>query len=336
MDLTLISAGVIAVAILMYVVLDGFDLGTGILFPFAPDDNGRATMINSIAPMWDGNETWLILGGGGLLVLFPTAYSIVMPAFYIPVMTLLFALIFRGVAFEFRHNSHSSRHIWDRSFFIGSIVAAFAQGILLGALVQGVTVEDQRFTGGLFDWLTPFSLLTGLGVVAGYALLGAGWLIIKTEGKMQEWARRAGLITAGGVLVAMAAVSILTPFLRGAIEQRWFGGINSLLLAPIPLAALVAAVLVYVGLLSKTREKLPFFATIALFICGYIGIGVSLWPHIVPPSLTIWDAAAPHSSQVFALIGIAIVLPMVLFYTWYAYSVFRGKASSEGGYAHEE
>lgn len=336
MDLTLISAGVIAIAVLMYVVLDGFDLGTGILFPFAPDDEARDTMINSIAPVWDGNETWLILGGGGLLVLFPTAYSIVMPAFYIPVMLLLFALIFRGVAFEFRHNAHSSQHLWDRSFFLGSLLAAFCQGLLLGALVQGVSISEQRFSGGSFDWFTPFSVLTGLGVVAGYGLLGAGWLVMKTEGKVQRWARRSGIVMGGGVLIAMGAVSILTPFLRVEIERRWFGGINTLLLAPIPLLSLVAAALVYIGLFDKKREKLAFFATIGLFVCGYLGLAVSLWPNIVPPSLSIWEAAAPESSQIFALIGVAIVLPMVLFYTWYAYSVFRGKASAHGGYAHEE
>lgn len=332
MDLALIAAGIIALGILIYVVLDGFDLGVGILFPFAPDDGSRNVMMNSVAPVWDGNETWLILGGGGLMVFFPLAYSTVLPALYFPVMLLLFALIFRGVAFEFRHSAHTSKYLWDRAFFGGSLVAAFSQGLLVGALIQGITIENQRFAGGMFDWLSPFSILTGFGMVAGYGLLGATWLVMKSEGHTQEWARRMGVTLAAAVLVALGAVSVMTPLMRPLIAERWFGGINALLLAPVPLMAGLNAALLFYGLLAK-REMLPFFSAVGLFIWGYIGIGVSLYPNIVPPSLSIWEAAAPRSSMIFALIGVAITLPMILGYTWYAYSVFKGKASEHGGYA---
>ena len=332
MDLALVAAGIIAVGILIYVILDGFDLGVGILFPFAPDDRSRDVMMNSVAPVWDGNETWLILGGGGLMVFFPIAYATVLPAFYVPVMLLLFSLIFRGVAFEFRHSAHTSKYLWDRAFFGGSLMATFAQGLLVGGLIQGVIIVDQRFAGGMFDWFSPFSILTGLGMVAGYGLLGACWLNMKTEGETQAWARNSALVLAGALLVAMAAVSIMTPLMRPAIADRWFGGINSLLLAPIPAMTLLNAALLYYGLISG-RERLPFFSAIGLFVWGYIGLGVSMYPNIVPPALSIWDAAAPRSSMIFALVGVAITLPMILGYTYYAYSVFKGKASEHGGYA---
>ncbi|MEP2829910.1 cytochrome d ubiquinol oxidase subunit II [Parvibaculum sp.] len=333
--LAIISGGIIGAAILMYVVLDGFDLGVGILFPFAPDEKARDTMINSIAPIWDGNETWLILGGGGLLVFFPAAYSIALPAFYIPVMAMLFALIFRGVTFEFRHQAHTSTHLWNRSFFWGSLIAAFMQGVLLGALVQGVEVENLRYVGGMFDWLTPFSILTGIGVVMGYGLLGATWVIYKTEGEIQEWAQRAAIILGSGMLVAMAAVSVMTPLLRPAIADRWFGGVNLLYLSPIPLLTLALAATLFWSIFSR-RELLPFLSSVGLFILGLGGIAISLYPNIIPPSVTVWDAVAPRSSVIFAMVGVAVVLPMVLIYTIYAYSVFHGKASAEGGYAHHE
>lgn len=333
--LAIVSAGVIGFAILMYVVLDGFDLGIGILFPFAPDEGARHAMINSVAPVWDGNETWLVLGGGGLFVFFPTAYSIVLPAFYIPIMAMLFALIFRGVTFEFRHSAQTSVHLWNRSFFFGSLIAAFMQGILLGALVQGVKVEGVRYAGGMFDWLTPFSILTGIGTVAGYGLLGATWTIYKTAGDVQDWARKAAVTLGGAMLIAMAAVSVMTPLLHPAIAERWFGGINILYLSPVPLLTAVLAVVLFWSILAK-RELLPFLSTIGLFVLGFFGIAVSLYPNIIPPSVAVWDVVAPRSSIVFALIGVAVVLPMVLIYTVYAYSVFHGKASEHGGYAEHD
>ena len=333
--LTLVSAGVIGFAILMYVVLDGFDLGVGVLFPFAPDDTARDTMINSIAPVWDGNETWLVLGGGGLLVFFPTAYSIALPAFYIPVMAMLFALIFRGVTFEFRHSAHTSAHLWNRSFFWGSLVGAFSQGVLLGALVQGVNIDGVRYAGGMFDWFTPFTILTGIGVVVGYGLLGATWTIYKTDGDTQVWARRAAITLGGGVLVAMVAVSVMTPLLHPAIADRWFSGTNLIYLAPVPLLTGFFFLLLFWSVTSG-RELLPFLSSIALFVLGFFGIGISLYPNIIPPSLSIQEAVAPPSTISFALVGVVVVLPMVLLYTCYAYSVFHGKAHAEGGYAHPE
>ena len=333
-DLPLIAAGVIALAILFYVVLDGFDLGVGILFPFARNDTARSTMMNSVAPVWDGNETWLVLGGGGLMVFFPAAYAVALSAFYMPIMGLLFALIFRGVAFEFRHTATTSKYIWDRAFFGGSVFSALMQGMLLGALVQGVHVENQHFAGGLLDWFTPFSVLTGIGVVCGYALLGSTWLVLKTENATQVWARRAAMVTGGGVLIAMGAVSILTPLMSPFVADRWFGGVNIVAFAPVPILALVAAIALYWTLITGS-ERAPFLWAIALFILGYAGLGISMWPNIIPPSLNFREAAAPDQSIIFALVGVAIALPVVLFYTWYAYSVFRGKASAHGGYSDE-
>lgn len=333
--LTLISAGTIAVAILIYVALDGFDLGVGILFPFAPDDRARTTIMNSVAPIWDGNETWLILGGGGLLVLFPLAYSIALPAFYIPLFVMLFALIFRGVSFEFRHSANTSIHIWNRAFFGGSLVAAFMQGILVGGVVQGVTVVDGRFAGGVLDWFSPFTILTGLGVVSAYALLGATWLVLKTEGELQAWARRIGVAMGGAMLILLGAISVLTPAMHPEIAARWFSGLHPLFLFPVPLVAALLAASLFYGLLSG-RERLPFASALGLFICAFIGFGVSMYPYLLPPSVSIFDAIAPRSSVVFSLIGVAIVLPMVLFYTVYAYSVFKGKVSDEGGYSHND
>ncbi|MCF8470631.1 MAG: cytochrome d ubiquinol oxidase subunit II [Parvibaculum sp.] len=334
-SLAILSGAIIGVAILMYVVLDGFDLGVGILFPFAPDEKARHIMINSVAPVWDGNETWLILGGGGLLVFFPTAYAIALPAFYLPIMAMLFALIFRGVTFEFRHTAHTSVHLWNRSFFFGSLIAAFMQGVLLGSLVQGVHVETLRYSGGMFDWLTPFSNLTGIGVVAGYALLGATWVTYKSEGEVQAWARKAAVVMGGGTLVAMGAVSVMTPLLRPAIAERWFGGVNLLYFAPVPLLTLALAAWLFYSIFAK-RELAPFLSSVGLFILGFGGIAISLYPNIIPPSVAVWDVVAPHSSIVFALVGVAVVLPMVLLYTVYAYSVFHGKASEHGGYARHE
>lgn len=330
-DLTLVLAGIIAFGIIMYVLLDGFDLGVGILFPLAPNETGRDVMINSIAPFWDGNETWLVMGGAMLFAAFPTAYAVALPAFYLPIMLMLFALIFRGVAFEFHHKAEASKAIWSTAFFAGSALAAFAQGLLLGGLIEGVAVADRAFAGGAFDWLTPFSVVSGLGVVAGYALLGATWLVLKTERDLQAWARRYGQWLTVAVLGFMAAVSLYTPFVDAAIAERWFGGLNLLYLSPVPLVTAAAGFALWHGL-RRGWETAPFVLAIGLFLLGYLGLAISLWPNIVPPTLSIWEAAAPRSSQVFTLVAVSITLPMVLFYTWYAYRVFRGKASTTGGY----
>jgi cytochrome bd ubiquinol oxidase subunit II len=328
-----VLAGVIAFGVIMYVILDGFDLGVGILFPYMRSDGQRDTAIASIAPVWDGNETWLILGGAVLFAAFPVAYAAVLPAFYVPVMALLFALIFRGVAFEFRQKAKRTKRVWDLAFSGGSTVAAFAQGLLLGGLLEGVTLADNRFAGRPFDWLTPFSVLVGIGVIGGYALLGATWLNMKVSGPLGTWARRQAVRALGATLLALAVVSIYTPLQFEHIAERWFGGMNWLMLSPVPLATLVVAISLYREI-RRHAPYAPFFYAIALFLLGYVGVCISLWPHVVPPSLTIWEAAAPRSTQVFVLIQLAIVLPMVLVYTGYAYWVFRGKVQAGAGYEH--
>jgi cytochrome d ubiquinol oxidase subunit II len=336
LDLSLVSAAVIALGVLVYIVLDGFDLGVGVLFAVAPGEAARATMMNSIAPVWDGNETWLILGGAVLFAAFPLAYAVALPALYIPLMLMLFALIFRGVSFELRFKAKNPRP-WDFAFGIGSTVAAFMQGAMLGGLVNGIKVENKAFAGGPFDWLTPLSIAAGLGVVAGYALLGACWLVLKTEGELQARARVWGRWLTLAVLVAMGIVSLVTPLEHARVAARWFGGLNFVALAPVPLAAVGAAYLLWTNLgraFSPGRgERAPFFLAVLLFLLGYAGIAISLWPYIVPYALTIWAAAAPRSSQVFTLVGVCVAVPMVAIYTIYAYRVFRGKVG-EGYHAH--
>ncbi len=333
MELTLILAGVIVFGVLLYVILDGFDLGIGILFPYMPDESTRDLAVTSIAPVWDGNETWLILGGAVLFGAFPQAYSIALPAFYIPLMLMLFALVFRGVAFEFRMKAQTSKYFWSIAFSGGSTLAAFCQGLLLGGVLEGVTVVDGAFAGGAFDWLTPFSVVTGFGVVGGYALLGSTWINMKTDGAAREWARRAARRALFISLFALATVSIYTPLKFPAIAERWFGDMHWLSLSPVPLTTMIVAFSLYRELKLGSHYP-PFFYAIALFLLGYIGIGISLWPHILPPDLTIWEVAAPRSSQKFVLIALVCALPMVLIYTAYAYWVFRGKVSAGAGYSH--
>jgi cytochrome bd ubiquinol oxidase subunit II len=328
--LPLIWAGLIGIAVAFYVVLDGFDLGIGILFPFAKDDAERDRVLAAIAPFWDGNETWLVLGGGGLLVAFPRAYAIIMPAFYLPLIVMLLALVFRGVTFEFRAIAQR-KPLWDVVFAAGSTLAGFCQGIVLGGLVQGVKIENGAFAGGPFDWATPFGVLCGLGVVAGYALLGATWLMVKTEGDTARRAAAKAKVLLFAVLLFMAAVSVFTPLAIPRIAQRWFTLPNLFYLAPVPiLTALVA--LAEWRFIEARREVAPFLATIALFLLGYIGLVISTFPYIVPPDLTIRDAAAAPSSQTFMLIGTVVLLPFVLGYTALTYWLFRGKVRENAAY----
>jgi len=332
-DLAFVSGALIVIGVMIYVILDGFDLGVGILFPFAKSREQRDRMINTIAPFWDGNETWLILGGAVLFAAFPAAYAIALPAFYIPIFLLLFALVFRGVAFEFRIKANRSKRIWSAAFFVGSFLAAFTQGMLLGGVIEGIQVTNFRFSGGAFDWLSPFSIVTGFALVAGYALLGAGWLVMKSTGSVQEQARRYGQIALALVLLFMLAISILTPYYHEAVYQRWFlNWERFLLLSPIPLAGLISAFFIWCGFRKRAQEKSAFFWSIILFLTNYIGLVISLWPYVIPPSLTIWDIAAPFSSQVFTLIVVALTLPMVIGYTIYAYYVFRGKIDQANHY----
>jgi cytochrome bd ubiquinol oxidase subunit II len=328
-DLPMFFAFIIAFAILAYVVMDGFDLGVGILFPFLPVGRERDSAMNSIAPVWDGNETWLVMGGGGMLAAFPLAYGMILSALYAPIIAMLLALVFRGVAFEFRWRDPRHRALWDAAFSIGSIVAAFAQGITLGALLQGVAVQNRTYAGGWFDWLSPFSVLVGLSLVCGYALLGATWLVMKSEGPLQERCHRFAFRLGVGAIVAMAAVSAATPFLRDAYWERWFAWPQVLFTAQVPLlVAIVTGILFWS--LKRAHHYTPFLMALALFGLGLAGLGVSLYPYIVPPSVTIWQAAAPDDSLKFMLPGVLVLVPIILAYTGYSYWVFRGKTGHEG------
>jgi cytochrome bd ubiquinol oxidase subunit II len=337
MDLTfhyylpVIWAGLIAVAVCMYVILDGFDLGIGILFPFAKNEGDRDVMMNSVAPFWDGNETWLILGGGGLWVAFPRAYAIIMPALYLPVIVMLLALIFRGVSFEFRWVAKPRHGRWDVAFALGSTVAAFCQGLILGGLIQGIKVENNAFAGGTWDWLTPFSVMCGLGLVAGYGLLGATWLIMRTEGPVAERGRGQARIALLTVLVFIALVSLWTPIGFSAIADRWFSFPNILLLWPVPVVTAALGYGLWRGLQGQATLS-PFFAAIGLFLLSYLGLAISVFPLMVPPSVTVWDAAAVPESQIFTLIGVIFMLPIILGYTAFVYWTFRGKVRPGEGY----
>jgi cytochrome d ubiquinol oxidase subunit II len=333
-DLPLIWGVIIATAVLLYVLLDGFDLGVGILSTFAPDEKARTRMINSIAPFWDGNETWLVLGGGGLFAAFPLAYAIVMPAMYIPVILMLVCLIFRGVAFEFRFKADTSRQLWDYAFHFGSLGAAFMQGLILGGIVQGIEVEGRAFSGGAFDWLSGFSIMTGFAVTFGYILLGATWLFMKTDGDLQAWAKRCAKYTFLYVVAGMALVSLWVPFLDNDIDQRWFGGNNFLYLLPIPVITGALFVALWMSLHRKdaSKEWLPFLISHGLFLMGYIGLGISLWPYVVPFQVTLEQAAAAPESLSLMLVGVVIMLPIILAYTAWCYYIFRGKTTDEPTY----
>ncbi len=331
LDLAFIWAILIAFAVLAYVVLDGFDLGLGILFPFFRNDRQRDVAMNTVAPIWDGNETWLVLGGGGLFAVFPLAYAVIMPALYAPIIAMLLGLIFRGVAFEFRWKANTSRAVWDWSFTVGSFVAAFAQGIALGALVQGIDVVDRAYAGGWWDWFTPFSITTGIAVVIGYTLLGTTWLIAKTEGEIQEqayeWAWTAGI----GMIVMIGIVSLWTPFLNDVYMKRWLAFPAILYAAPVPLLVIAATYSLFKSLQMR-RELQPFLSALALFVFCFIGLGIGFFPYMVPHSITIWEAAGPDSSLLFLLVGASVLLPLILAYTAYSYWVFRGKIREGEGY----
>ena len=329
--LPVIWAGLIGTAVALYVILDGFDLGTGILFPFAKSERERDQMMNSVAPFWDGNETWLVLGGGGLWVAFPQAYAVIMPALYLPVIVMLLALVFRGVAFEFRSVAVTSKRYWNFAFAAGSTVAAICQGVILAALIEGIKVENGVFAGGPFDWATPFALLCGLGVAAGYALLGATWLVLKTEGAVAERARGQAKVLLIVVLAFMAVVSLWTPLAFERIARRWFSTPNIYFLWPVPLVTAITALMAW-RWLEERREALLFLASIVLFLLGYLGLVISTFPYLVPPTLTIWQTAAVPASQIFMLLGTLVLLPVILGYITFVYWLFRGKVREGEGY----
>jgi cytochrome bd ubiquinol oxidase subunit II len=328
-DLTVIWAGIIGFAIIAYVVMDGFDLGIGILFPLFKVGKDRDTAMNSIAPVWDGNETWLVMGVGGLLAAFPLAYAIVLPALYAPMIAMLLGLVFRGVAFEFRWRDPAHRAFWDKAFAAGSIVATFAQGMALGALLQGITVEGRAYAGGWWEWLTPFSVLTGCGLLIGYALLGACWLNWKTENGLQRqavtYAGRLGI----ALLVVIGAISLATLTLEAQYYTRWiaFPGVIATVIVPI---ATVGVTIQFYRSLSQTKDAAPFLWALAMFGLCLVGLGISIWPNVIPARLSIWEAAAPYKSQVFMLIGASIMVPIILAYTAWSYWVFRGKVGHAG------
>jgi cytochrome bd ubiquinol oxidase subunit II len=331
LDLPFIWAGIIAFAVLAYVVLDGFDLGVGILFPAFPERHDRDVMTNSIAPVWDGNETWLVMGGGGLMAAFPVVYATVLPALYMPIILMLLGLVFRGVAFEFRWRTQRGSIWWDVGFCIGSIIAAFMQGIALGALVQGITIVDRSYAGGWWDWLTPFTLLTGVAVVVGYALLGATWLNLKTTGALQAKARRLAMVSGAGTLILIGVVSLWSPFINAVYFERWFAFPAAIFSYIVPVLLAGCAFALWQGL-TADKHLQPFLAALGLFVLSFAGLGISFYPYIVPTALTIEEAAAPESSLMFLLVGAVFLIPIILAYTGYAYWVFRGKIDPEEGY----
>ena len=334
LDLPTIWAFVIAFAVALYVVMDGFDLGIGILFLRFTVGQERDSAMNSVAPVWDGNETWLVLGGGGLMAAFPLAYAIILPALYAPMIAMLLGLVFRGVAFEYRWRDKAHRRWWDAGFCAGSIVATLAQGVTLGALLQGITIEGRHYAGGWWDWLTPFSLLCGLSLLIGYALLGVGWIIWKSEGDLHDKARTLAKLLMPALLVALAAVSAYTPFLEGKYWQRWFVFPGLFVTVPMPLISAGVALMLWRAI-AKGWDGAVFLWTLALFGTAMAGLAVSFWPDVIPGRVTIWEAASPPESQAFMLIGAGILIPIILGYTGWAYYVFRGKLTDDGYHAHD-
>ncbi|MCE0744130.1 cytochrome d ubiquinol oxidase subunit II [Acetobacter sicerae] len=331
--LPIIWGVILIAAISIYVVLDGFDLGIGMLFALERDRTRRDVMVSTIAPVWDGNETWMVLGGAVLYGVFPGAYATLLPAFYLPIIVMLASLIFRGVAFEFRVMTRGTvreRH-WDFGFMAGSTLAAFCQGTILGGVIQGVSVTDGTFSGSAFDWLTPFGVLCGFSVMCGYALLGATWLVWRTTGQLEAACRHWAARLAVGLFAGIVAVSLWTPFLHEPYLHRWTDWPDILLVAPVPLL-LVALGALMASALRKGHSRVPFLCALGWFFLCLTGLGITIWPYAVPPSLTLWDVSSPPSSQFFQLVGTAIMLPIILTYTIYSYRVFRGKVSETDGY----
>jgi cytochrome d ubiquinol oxidase subunit II len=333
-DLTFVWGFIIAFAVFVYVVLDGFDLGLGMLFAVEPEKRNRDVMMNSVAPVWDGNETWLVMGGGGLFAAFPLAYALILPALYAPLIAMLLALIFRGVAFEFRWRTERWRWVWDFAFIGGSLVASFSQGVALGALLQGIEVDEaaRSYAGGWYDWLTPFSLTVGLATVIGYCLLGATWLVMKTDGELQARMRSRAWIFGLATLLFIAIVSLWTPLLQDGYFARWFEGQQIFLAIAVATAVLAVAYGMFHYLKVAHHDYMPFILALVLFGLCFVGLGICMFPYIVPTQITLWEAAAPYESQLFMIIGAGVLIPLILIYTAYAYWVFRGKVDPEEGY----
>lgn len=328
-------AVVIAASILIYVLLDGFDLGVGILFGTTRKEGLRHRMMAAIAPFWDGNETWLVVIGASLFAAFPAVYTVFLGAFYLPVLLMLFGLIFRGVAFEFRDRSDGRmRRLWDHGFFWGSVVVSFVQGAAVGALIRGVAVKDFQFDGGPLDWLHPFPILTGVGLVFGYALLGAGWLVLKSEGALRDWARTRGLVLSLAVFATLgpAVVASLTVDFSPGLAAATARLNGAVLILP------VIGLLALLGVAASARrgpDWMPFALTAVFFGAAFLTLGALMWPYMIPYTLTVADAAAPESSLRFFFYGGVVVLPVILLYTVGAYWIFRGKLT-EGSMGYGE
>jgi cytochrome d ubiquinol oxidase subunit II len=331
LDLVPLWAAILSLAVLMYVLLDGFDLGVGMLFFFRRHDEDRDLMVATVAPVWDFNETWLILGGGGLLAVFPLAFAIIIPAVYFPILLMLLGLLFRGVAFEFRDAPAARKRLWNVAFAYGSLIATFAQGVVLGNFIRGFPVVGRSYAGTSWDWFAPFPLLTGVGLMVGYCLLGATWLVMKTEGELQHWARGIARWFLLGLLVFIVMVSIWTPLAQARIAERWFSYPNLLLFSPVPLLTAALALLLWRSL-EQGRDVLPFVCAMGLFFLAYTGLIISLWPYVAPPSVTLWDAATAPMSQQFLMVGTMFLLPVILLYVFWSYWVFRGKVKAGVGY----
>ncbi len=331
-DLPLIWAIIIAFGLMMYVIMDGFDLGIGILFPFVRDRGDRDTMVNTVAPVWDGNETWLALGGAALLGAFPLAYSVILSELYLPVILMLVGLIWRGVAFEFRFKADEShKPFWDKAFAWGSYIAAFSQGVAVGAFIDGFKVVDGAYAGGALDFLTPFSVFTGVGLIVAYALLGCTWLIMKTEGDLQRRMVMLARPVTFGLLLAIVVVSLWTPLAHPEVATRWFSIPNIIFFAPVPVLVL-ATVWTMLAVLRRETHAAPFLLALVLLFLGYTGLAISLWPNILPHRISIWDAAGPPESLGFTLVGALFIIPVILAYTSWSYYVFRGKVKAGEGY----
>jgi len=328
----MIWAAIILFGIMMYVTLDGFDLGLGILYPFFTSKDERDVMMNTVAPVWDGNETWLVLGGAGLMAAFPLAYAVVLSALYLPLILMLLGLVVRGVAFEFRFKARDGeRHFWDKAFFGGSVAATVFQGVALGAYIQGIPVVGRAYAGGPFDWISPFSLTTATGLLIAYALLGSTWLILKTEGALQALAYGMARRLAWALVAAVAVVSLWTPLADAGIAARWSSALRLPWLAPLPLLVAACTCMLLRSITRRTQVQ-PFLWTLALMLLGYAGLGIGLWPNIIPPSISIWEASSPPLSQGFTLVGAALTIPVILAYTVWTYHVFRGKVRLGDGY----
>jgi cytochrome d ubiquinol oxidase subunit II len=332
-DLPLIWAMIIGFGLMMYVIMDGFDLGIGILFPFVRSREDRDTMVNTVAPVWDGNETWLVLGGAAMLAAFPLAYSVILSALYLPIILMLAGLVWRGVAFEFRFKADEAhRPFWDKAFAWGSYIATFSQGVALGSFINGFQVADGAYAGRALDWLTPFSLFTGLGLVVSYALLGSTWLVMKTEGTLQSRMKELARPVTITLLVVIIVVSLWTPLVHPAVADRWFSLPDMIFFAPVPILVLLVTFAILRTLRRETAHAGPFVLALFMLFLGYSGLAISLWPNIIPPSISIWDAASPPESMGFTLVGALFIIPFILAYTAWSYYVFRGKVKTGEGY----